>query len=44
MIKIYLNEKLLKFLPRIINRILKKTQEFLANKFSLPVEPLKILC
>jgi len=42
--EIYLNEKLLKFFFKIINRILKKRQGFLVNQFSLPVEPFKILC
>ena len=44
MIEIYLNEKLLKFFFKIINRILKKRQGFLVNPFSLLVEPFKILC
>jgi|GEM_PF-1376343 hypothetical protein len=42
--KIYLNKKLLKFFFKIINRILRKRQEFLVNKLSLPVEPFRILC
>jgi hypothetical protein len=42
--KIYLNEKLLKFFFKIINRILKKRQEFLVNKLSLHLEPFRILC